>query len=69
KEEDVQTHAITMGNGSIMNAKQVLLVAMGSKKAEAVKEVLQGEDSEECPATGLQRQPNGTVSADQEALS
>ena len=32
-----------------MKAKQVLLVAMGSKKAEAVKELLQGEYSEECP--------------------
>lgn len=52
-----------------MKAKQVLLVAMGSKKAEAVKELLQGEYSEECPATVLQRHPNVTVIADQEALS
>ena len=42
---------------------------MGSKKAEAVKELLQGEYSEECPATVLQRHPNVTVIADQEALS
>ena len=46
-----------------MKAKQVLLVAMGSKKAEAVKELLQGEYSEECPATVLQRHPNVTVIA------
>lgn len=32
KEEDVPTHAITMGIGSIMKAKQILLVAMGPKK-------------------------------------
>lgn len=69
KEEDVPTHAITMGIGSIMKAKQILLVAMGSKKAEAVKELLQGAYSEACPATVLQRHPNVTVIADQEALS
>lgn len=58
-----------MGIGSIMKAKQILLVAMGSKKAEAVKELLQGEYNEACPATVLQRHPNVTVIADQEALS
>ncbi|PEA56163.1 glucosamine-6-phosphate deaminase [Bacillus pseudomycoides] len=69
KEEDVPTHAITMGIGSIMKAKQILLVAFGLKKAEAMKEMLQGEVSEGCPATILQRHPNVTVIADQEALS
>lgn len=51
-----------------MKAKQVLLVAMGSKKAEAVKELLQGEYSEECPATVLQRHPNVTVIADRSSI-
>lgn len=69
KEEDVPTHAITMGIGSILKAKQILLVASGVKKAEAIKEMLQGEVNEECPATALQKHPNVTVIADQEALS
>ncbi|WP_242219146.1 glucosamine-6-phosphate deaminase [Bacillus cereus group sp. BfR-BA-01380] len=69
KEEDVPTHAITMGIGSIMKAKQILLVASGVKKAAAIKEMLQGKVSEGCPATVLQHHPNVTVIADQEALS
>ncbi|MBO9129839.1 glucosamine-6-phosphate deaminase [Bacillus sp. 165] len=69
KEEDVPAHAITMGIASIMKAKQILLVAMGPKKAEAVKAMIAGTVSEGCPATVLQRHSNVTIIADEEALS
>jgi glucosamine-6-phosphate deaminase len=68
-DENVPTHAITMGIASIMKAKQILLVSMGSKKAEAVKQMIEGEVSEDCPATVLQRHPNVTIIADEKALS
>lgn len=68
-EEDVPTHAVTMGIGSIMRAKEIILVASGSKKAEAVKEMLNGKLDINCPATALQNHNNVTIVVDEEAYS
>ncbi|WP_167374905.1 glucosamine-6-phosphate deaminase [Gottfriedia luciferensis] len=68
-EEDVPTHAVTMGIGSILKAKEIILVASGIKKAEAVKEMLFGKVDTNCPATALQNHPNVTVIVDEEAYS
>ncbi|WP_028399508.1 glucosamine-6-phosphate deaminase [Ectobacillus panaciterrae] len=69
KEEDVPTHAITMGIASIMKAKQIALLASGLKKAEAIKTLLEGPVTEECPATVLRNHPNVVIIADRQALS
>ncbi|GGE69668.1 glucosamine-6-phosphate deaminase [Priestia taiwanensis] len=69
KKEDVPTSAITMGIGSIMKAKEILLIASGEKKAEAIKQMLEGNVTEACPATALQHHANVTVIADEAALS
>ncbi|WP_142339237.1 glucosamine-6-phosphate deaminase [Bacillus sp. AFS055030] len=68
-EEDVPTHAVTMGIGSIMRAKEIILVASGIKKAEAVKEMLNGKLDINCPATALQNHNNVTIVVDEEAYS
>ncbi|MEH6939613.1 glucosamine-6-phosphate deaminase [Bacillus sp. JJ664] len=68
-EEDVPTHAVTMGIGSILRAKEVVLIASGIKKAEAVKEMLHGKEDIGCPATALQKHNNVTVVVDEEAYS
>ncbi|QKE73217.1 glucosamine-6-phosphate deaminase [Arthrobacter citreus] len=68
-EEDVPTHAVTMGIGSILRAKEIILVASGIKKAEAVKEMLNGKIDIDCPATALQQHNNVTIVVDEEAYS
>jgi glucosamine-6-phosphate deaminase len=57
-EENVPTHGITMGIGSILEARRLILMAFGEHKAGIVKRALEGELSESCPASLLQRHEN-----------
>ena len=43
KIEDVPTHALSMGIGSIMQSKKILLMAFGTDKADAIKGMIDGE--------------------------
>ncbi|TVP85110.1 MAG: glucosamine-6-phosphate deaminase [Acholeplasmataceae bacterium] len=52
--DDVPTHAITMGIANIMRARTIVLVAIGAKKAQAVKQMIQGAVDNSCPASVLQ---------------
>ncbi|AOZ93039.1 glucosamine-6-phosphate deaminase [Paenibacillus crassostreae] len=65
--DEVPKQAITMGVGSIMKARQIVLLARGTDKAEAVKAALQGPITTECPASLLQCHPNVIVLLDEEA--
>lgn len=67
--DEVPTHAITMGIKNIMNAKQILLVASGKSKADAVYKLINGEVTEDFPASILKKHPNVTVIVDEEAAS
>lgn len=67
--DEVPTHAITMGIKNVMNAKSILLIANGENKADAIKAMLEGEVSEECPASILQTHPNVVVIIDDAAAS
>ena len=67
--EDVPTHAYTMGIGSIMKAKRVLLVVNGKAKAQAVKDCFFGPIRPQAPGSILQLHPDFTLVADEEALS
>lgn len=62
--EDVPTKVITMGIGTIMKAKQILLLVHGEKKAEILKKVIYGDVTEDIPASILQRHPNVTLITD-----
>jgi glucosamine-6-phosphate deaminase len=68
-EDEVPTHAITMGISSIMKAKQILLVVKGADKADIVREALTGPITTECPASLLQAHPNLIVMLDEAAAS
>lgn len=68
-EEDVPTHAITMGIATVMKAKKILLVANGANKADAIYGMIKGPVSEECPASVLQNHPDVTVIVDKAAAS
>lgn len=67
--DEVPTHAITMGIGSILKAKQILLMAKGADKAEIVAKALKGPVTTQCPASLLQLHPNVVVVVDQDAGS
>ncbi len=69
KKEDVPTKAITMGLASIMKAKEIVLIAVGANKADAVKELINGKMSEDWPCTILQKHNNVTIYADEAAYS
>ena len=67
--EQVPTHACTMGISSIMKSKQILLLASGVKKAKAIRDMINGEITEECPASILQKHSNVYVIIDEAAAT
>lgn len=67
--DEVPTEAYTMGIGTIMRAKKVLVVANGKGKAEIVKKAFFGPVTPEVPASVLQFHPDVTVIVDEEAAS
>lgn len=68
-EGKMPTHALSMGIGSILEAKELVLLATGKSKAEAIKYVLNHHDDESCPATFLKSHPHFTLVLDPEAAS
>jgi glucosamine-6-phosphate isomerase len=60
---------ITIGFGHLMNTKKVFLMANGIKKAEVIKETIEGPVTEKFPASIMQRLENGFVLIDEEAAS
>jgi len=68
-QENVPSKAITMGVESIMQAKQIILVAWGEGKSSIVKKSVEGPIIESIPATFLQQHPNCTFIIDDAASS
>ena len=64
--EDVPTKACTMGLKSIMNAKKIVLIATGKSKAEAVRQLINGQISEAWPCTILRNHPDVVIYVDKE---
>jgi glucosamine-6-phosphate deaminase len=65
--ENVPYYAITMGLGTIMEAKQIVLLAFGDSKSSSMKEALEGPVNNLVPASILQRHPHLTVVVDEGA--
>ena len=59
--EDVPTQAITMGLGTIMDSKRIVLIAQGKKKKDILDKAMNGEVTEDVPASILQRHDNVEV--------
>lgn len=68
-EEDVPRQAISMGIASIMAAKSIVLMAYGESKAEAIKGMVEGEITEDMPASILQKHTDVVVIADEAAAT
>lgn len=61
--------AVTMGIGTIMDAREILLLATGDSKAEAVRQLVEGPVSALWPASALQLHEHVTVLLDEAAAS
>ncbi len=61
--------AVTMGIATIMDARQIVLLATGEEKAEAVKRAIEGPVSAMCPASILQMHETVSVLLDEAAAS
>jgi glucosamine-6-phosphate deaminase len=55
--EDVPFHVITMGVGTIMDARQVVMLALGERKAKAIAAAVEGPITAMNPASILQMHP------------
>ncbi len=61
--------AITMGVASILNAKRIVLLAWGERKAAVIRGALEGSVTEHNPASYLQTHPNALFVIDEAAAS
>ena len=67
--DEVPTRAISMGIKTIMQAKEIILMASGGSKADAVYAAVHGPVTPDVPASVLQLHPSVTLVVDQAAAS
>jgi len=68
-QDDVPRTALTVGIGTILEARRILLLAYSGNKAEAICEAVAGPVSADCPASYLQNHPDCTFLLDADAAS
>lgn len=67
--EEAPTEMLTLGLKEIAEAEKVLLLVSGKHKAQAVKDLIEGEIIPDCPASILRNSKNAIVIVDEEAAS
>lgn len=67
--DHVPPRALTQGIGTILEARQLVLIATGDAKAAAVRAAVEGELTEDVPASALRLHPNATFLVDAPAGS
>ena len=67
--DEVPRQALSMGVANILNAKKIVVVASGANKADAVAKSINGEITEEVPASVLQKHPDVIWVLDEAAAS
>ena len=66
-EESVPTEAVTMGISTILDAREIVMMATGEHKAPVIRRAVEGEITPDVPATYLQEHDNTTVYLDRAA--
>lgn len=66
---EVPTMAVSMGISNIMAAKKIILIATGSNKKDAVKKMLHGAITVDCPASILQKHNDAVIILDKDAAT
>lgn len=69
KMEEVPKYAITMGIGTIMDSRKLLLMASGKNKAKAIKNTVEGPITAMIPATIVQMHQHAMIYIDEDAAS
>jgi glucosamine-6-phosphate deaminase len=70
KDDEYQPHlSITMGIGTILESKDIVLLATGESKAAAIRAAVEGPVSANCPASALQLHMSTTIVIDDAAAS
>ena len=64
----VPAQALTVGVATVLSAKEVVILAFGSKKARALQASVEGPLSHYCTLSGLQKHPAGIVVCDENAV-
>lgn len=67
--DDVPRQAYTMGCGTIMKAKKILILVSGADKADILYQVVNGPVTPQVPASILQFHPDVILIADEAAMS
>lgn len=67
-EDEVPRAALTMGMGTILSAKKIVILANGEGKREAVRRMLDGRVGCDCPASFLHLHRNVTLICDESAM-
>ncbi len=67
--KEVPKYAITMGVGTIMDSRKIILMATGRQKANAIKITVEGPITAKVPATIVQIHPYATILIDKAAAS
>ena len=67
--DEVPHYALSMGVGTILEAKQCLMLCFGANKAKAVKGAIEGGISQFNPASALQMHPNAVIYLDEAAAA
>ncbi|HEU5289005.1 MAG TPA: glucosamine-6-phosphate deaminase [Cyclobacteriaceae bacterium] len=68
-EENVPRKAITMGVGTILKAKRIIMLAWGEGKANIIQKAVEGPVTDQIPSTFLQNHSNATVVLDEASSS
>lgn len=67
--DEVPTHAVTQGLGTVFRARRIVLMAFGEHKARAVAAALGGAPTQDVPASVVQLHPDTVVLLDEAAAS
>ena len=68
-ENPMPHYALTMGTASILHSKQIIMIATGASKADAIFDTLNGDITPNCPASILQVHPDVHIFLDKEAAA
>ena len=67
--DEVPRHVVTQGIGTILDARHLVLIAIGAVKAEPIARAVEGPVASMCPASALQLHPRATVIVDEAAAA
>ena len=67
--EDVPTHALTLTVPALMSGKELYCIVPAKTKANAVDRTVNGEITEDCPASVLRTHPHATLYLDPDSAS